>query len=103
MTMNSWIEDVRLCLQRALVDDFKHAKSCGDIGRGAFESHPKCYVQSGFCHVWISNLIGLAHVFEARDLFSWNTRKQFVETAKACYAQYQIEALLRLPLVFQVD
>ncbi len=73
-----WIEDVRSCLMKAIVNSDVFAapnnftKPCEDIATLAFDSHPKCYTQHGFCDVIVNkdhckNLKGIFEVIEFED------------------------------------
>ena len=44
-----WVGKVRKCLQVALKDAIGTKISCSDLKKRAFNSHTKCYADSGFC------------------------------------------------------
>lgn len=46
-----WIEDVRSCLQEAVADAVSQGPSlsCSALKQEGFDSHPGCYVETGFC------------------------------------------------------
>lgn len=45
-----WVEEVRKCLIREM-NDFSDELSCSELKIKAFNSHGRCYVESGFCHL----------------------------------------------------
>ncbi|CAG8781697.1 5888_t:CDS:2, partial [Gigaspora rosea] len=47
-----WVTDTMLCLQNALVSTYNNDKAtCSEIENTAFDSHARCYVDSGICNV----------------------------------------------------
>ena len=52
-----WIGKVRKCLQLALKTQLGSGISCSNLKVEAFDSHTKCYVDSGFCELPLSDYV----------------------------------------------
>lgn len=82
-----WIGGVRKCLMRALIPEVEKAgATCAGLKEFAFESHPGCYVEHGFCDIVTSpcNWDGLYKVFELEDLFTEESWEQIKDTLAGC-------------------
>ncbi len=52
--VQDWYQKARVCLQEALgeiVDENLGSTNCHQLKKDAFESHTKCYLESGFCEL----------------------------------------------------
>lgn len=49
-----WIDQTLVCLKNALKDSLLNndKESCTNLKTIAYDSHPKCYVDSGFCKLF---------------------------------------------------
>jgi hypothetical protein len=89
-----WIDKTLLCLKQSLVQfttQSKESKTCQNIYNAAFDSHPNCYVQSGFCDLFLQPEVGLTiqallKTYEVKDFTSFISIKQILETTKLCGA-----------------
>ena len=77
-----WINDVRICLEVFLLRNstaYRHNGTCDELRKEGFSSHPRCYLQSGFCKVMLGsfqNLLCLGKVFDLSDFLSQVAIKQ---------------------------
>ena len=86
-----WIDKTLICLKKFLVPTFNEGVStCRQVYNIAFNSHPKCYVDSGFCGLFpnplirIPTIIALLGVFEIKDMSNLSAFKQILQTAMMC-------------------
>lgn len=82
-----WVNDVRVCLINEIANSMVFASPqdysdpCSEVTDVAYNSHPNCYTQSGFCDVVLdstdcSNLNGLWDTIEpVSQLFGSNYRR----------------------------
>jgi len=89
-----WVNKTLVCLKQALYPLYQAESNCEVIYAAAFNSHPECYFQSGFCDLFIDRgnimytLKALLHVYEVRDFMSVTSLKQVYDTAKLCGKDY---------------
>lgn len=62
-----WIADVRPCLQMAL-EDIGDDVSCQETQRFGYDSHPGCYVGTGFCELPVSDMLAILNTVAPQDL-----------------------------------
>jgi hypothetical protein len=79
-----WIDEVLVCLQRDLRDAIDETSSCEEIHEVAFDSHPACYVEAGFCTLSLFDLLQVVWTIDLRDWLSQDAARQLVHTAAAC-------------------
>lgn len=79
-----WIDATLLCLQTALRDRIDATTSCADVRTRAFDSHPECYVDSGFCELPFTDWLAVATTIDGRDWLSRDAQRQVTATARAC-------------------
>lgn len=83
---HNWIFDTMLCLQKAMVPVLKPCTaSCASFSQAAFNSHPKCYVDSGFCGLQCPDILATMITVNT-DLVSLESVKQVAATAGGCVA-----------------
>lgn len=75
-----WSQRVRPCLMNALEADVDDELSCVDIKQVAFDSHPGCYVEAGFCSLPISDWILILNTVDREDV----DLRQILTTGIAC-------------------
>lgn len=86
-----WIRKTLICLKKALVPEFS---SCSQLYNTAFDSHPRCYYESGFCDLFLDHanvrqtVAALLKTYEIQDFTNVTSMKQVLETAKMCGANY---------------
>lgn len=79
-----WLDATLVCLQVALRERIDATTSCGDVRTRAFDSHPECYVDSGFCELPLSDWFAVAVTIDGRDWLSADAQRQLAATAHAC-------------------
>lgn len=79
-----WIDDVLVCLQDELRASIDVDTSCPEIRTIAFDSHPGCYVEAGFCTLPFSDLLRVVATVDASDWLSADAARQVVTTAARC-------------------
>jgi hypothetical protein len=95
-----WIDDVLLCLQRDLRDSIDESTSCDDIRTIAFDLHPGCYVDAGFCTLPLTDILQVAWTIDLRDWASGDSLRQVVHTAASCSRQYALALRWLFPSQF---
>ncbi|KAK4441949.1 hypothetical protein QBC34DRAFT_314123 [Podospora aff. communis PSN243] len=71
------------CLQTALRDAINCDSTCSQAGDAAFDSHPGCYINNGFCDLPPQDWWQLVKTV-GTDLLSAKALKQVVQTGAAC-------------------
>jgi hypothetical protein len=89
-----WIDDVLVCLQVELKESIDATTGCDDIRELAFDSHPRCYVEAGFCTLPFFDVFHVVTTVDVRDWLGSSAARQAVETAIGCGREYS--SLLRL-------
>ncbi|KAL2120821.1 hypothetical protein VTJ04DRAFT_4848 [Mycothermus thermophilus] len=74
------------CLQVALRDAINCDSTCAQANDAAFDSHPKCYVESGFCDLSLGDWFQVIKTVN-RDLLGLQSFKQIAQTTRACAGQ----------------
>ena len=88
-----WIRKTLICLKKALVP-FEDEKDCKVIFNAAFDSHPQCYFEAGFCDLFLDpvhvpQLIkALVTVYEIKDFTNMLSMKQIFITGQKCHGDY---------------
>jgi hypothetical protein len=83
-----WIDDVLVCLQHDLRESIDETTSCDDIWTTAFDSHPACYLRSGFCTLSPLDIAQVVWTIDVQDWLSRDAGRQIVNTAVGCGQQY---------------
>ncbi len=63
----AWSAATRECLMIALERDSSPSDSCDEIQTIAFDSHPDCYVDKGFCDLPISDIFSVVMTIDSED------------------------------------
>ena len=79
-----WIDDVLVCLQDELRVRIEPTSTCDEIRTTAYDSHPACYVEAGFCRLPWSDWLFVVGTLDGADLFSRDTQRQVLVTASTC-------------------
>ncbi len=79
-----WLDDTLVCLQVKLRERIDASTSCDDVRTIAFDSHPECYVESGFCGLPVTDWFAVAATIDGRDWLSQDALRQVTTTAHAC-------------------
>lgn len=83
----NWVVDVFQCLQKKNLEDSSILSSnenkCSVIAENAYNSHPDCYVNAGYCHL---STIERSHIFNLikKEIFSFKTLTQGLAIIKNC-------------------
>jgi len=78
------------CLQLALRDAINCDSTCDQVNDAAFDSHPTCYVNSGFCDLPPEDWWQLIKTVNT-DLVGTKSIKQIVQTGSACAGQMVVK------------
>jgi len=93
----TWMLDTMECLQLALVPDAvgpqeveEHGGSpCDVLRRKAFDSHARCYIESGVCALGLEDWMQIVEIVDLKTLFgSWEALKEALEAATGCLKMY---------------
>lgn len=84
----AWLDGVLVCLQHELRDSIGVGSSCEEVRRTAFDQHPDCYVESGFCTLAIPDLLQIPATIDGRDLLSRDGLRQVASIAPLCGREY---------------
>jgi hypothetical protein len=79
-----WIDATLVCLQESLRDRIDATTSCDDVRTIAFDTHPACYVDSGFCRLPWSDWFAVVATIDGSDWLSRDATRQVTATARAC-------------------
>ncbi|KAK0710700.1 hypothetical protein B0H67DRAFT_472617, partial [Lasiosphaeris hirsuta] len=82
----TFIWDTMHCLQLALRDAINCDSTCDQVNDAAFDSHPTCYVNSGFCDLPAEDWWQLIKTVN-KDLVGIKSFQQIVQTGGACAGQ----------------
>ncbi|KIL63796.1 hypothetical protein M378DRAFT_649865 [Amanita muscaria Koide BX008] len=85
-----WMVDAMHCLQLALVPEAtgesKTVQACDELKDYAFSTHPKCYVDNGFCTLPPTDWAGIVEIIGVSAVLSG--LKQELQTAADCAGLY---------------
>jgi hypothetical protein len=84
----AWLDGVLVCLQHELQDSIGVDSSCDEVRRTAFDQHPGCYVDSGFCTLAFPDLLQIPATIDGRDLLSRDGLRQIASIAPLCGREY---------------
>lgn len=79
-----WSLNTRLCLQEALVPLVDESPTCQFIENFAFDTHPSCYADSGFCSLPFSDWIKISATILPRDLLAVTSITQAIVVVAEC-------------------
>jgi hypothetical protein len=79
-----FIDATLVCLQTTLRDEIDAGTSCDDIHALAYDSHPDCYVASGFCDLTWRDWLAVASTIDGHDWLSRDALRQVQATMRAC-------------------
>lgn len=88
-----WIWKVMTCLQQALLQPLNEQcnLTCDGLSDAAFDSHPKCYADSGVCFLPFEDLVQVV-VTVGSDLFYGPALEQALGVGGRCVGKYIDEA-----------
>lgn len=66
--LKQWTRDTMLCLQTALLMHEEEMETCVELEQLAFDSHPTCYVDNGFCELTTSEKLEVLSYLNRLDL-----------------------------------
>jgi hypothetical protein len=79
-----WIDDVLVCLQEELRASIDSETSCPDVRTIAFDSHPGCYLDNGFCELPFLDWLAVFATVDATDWLSKDALRQIRDVASEC-------------------
>ncbi|MBL4634219.1 MAG: hypothetical protein JKY56_10115 [Kofleriaceae bacterium] len=80
-----WVNQVMPCLMYAIEDEVGDTDSCDEILETAFDSHPECYVDAGFCELpWED----MAWVFLTVELSDFDFQQVLI-TGIGCLSEWR--------------
>jgi len=82
----AWIDDVLVCLQDELRASIDSTSSCDEVRTLAFDSHPGCYLEAGFCGLSLADVLEVVATVDLQDWLSRDAARQVVRTAASCSA-----------------
>jgi hypothetical protein len=80
----AWIDDVLVCLQDELRSSIDASSDCDDVRTIAFDSHPGCYLDAGFCQLSLADVFHVVGTVDLADWLSADAARQVVRTAASC-------------------
>lgn len=104
-----WVEKTLLCLKESLIDHVEDEEglTCKNIYDLAFDSHPDCYVNSGFCDIMLHDTFNtvkaLLKVYEVKDFAQLAALKQIRDTTRKCGKKVMFNFMSSLKEVFSSD
>lgn len=91
-----WLEDVRTCLQRALLPLANEQEDCDEVERVGFGSHPDCYLGESphanpgapsICFLAIKDLRTIVRTLEGKAWRNPQIQRQMASVASKCAAR----------------
>ncbi len=76
-----WLTEVRECLQVEF-DALSDELTCEDLAEAAYDTHPECYVQTGFCDLPWTDVLQVGATIDLSDL----KLRTILETGVGCFA-----------------
>lgn len=82
----SWVQNVFQCLQRQSFFKLQSTpqRSCDAIKSDAYDSHPDCYIQAGFCELKLSEKINIFKLIKS-EILSTQTLQQGLSILHQCH------------------
>lgn len=80
-----WVQNVFQCLQKQsfISAQTNYGNSCEMIKKDAFDSHPNCYAQAGFCDLKLSEKLKIFKLIKS-EIFSFATLEQGFALLNLC-------------------
>ncbi len=96
----SWVTNVFQCLQRQSLKatDAKAVRTCEQIKSDAYDSHPDCYAEAGFCELKFSEKLKIFKLIK-KEIFSTATIQQGQQLLHKCHLEKQEQNLLNNELI----
>lgn len=79
-----FLEATGACLQQRMAGWITAGSSCGEVWATAFEDHPGCYLESGFCALSLSDALIVSAAVEPEDLELPEQQAQVEAIAQGC-------------------
>lgn len=90
-SLKSWYAKVRLCLQNRAIEIVANGEedslSCQKLKDKAFQSHVRCYIETGFCQLDFFDKLDLARI-TGSDLFKVESLKTEAQINKFCLKEW---------------
>lgn len=93
--LENWMWATSLCLQLEMGKILPASDlSCEELQSKAIEQHVKCYTDSGFCDLCITDLPFIVNVIGLKGMFAQGALKQMVDQLSTCMRPGGEEALV---------
>ncbi len=95
----NWVTNVFQCLQKQSlqVSEVKEIRTCEKIKSDAYDSHPDCYVQSGFCELKLSEKLKIFKLVK-KEIFSQESLPMVKNLLHKCHIEKQEQDVLNSEL-----
>jgi hypothetical protein len=80
----AWLDGTLVCLQEELRASIDASTPCAEVRAIAFDSHPGCYVDNGFCDLPFVDWLAVLATVDGTDWLSHDSQRQVIATARAC-------------------
>lgn len=79
-----WLDSARRCLMEEVELQVEHEHSCSDIQQIAFDSHPACYMDAGFCSLPWGDMWSVFMTVDPTDV----EMRQVFSTGIGCFRDF---------------
>jgi hypothetical protein len=76
-----WLDEARVCLMRTIEREIDGNESCETLTQIAFDSHPDCYIEAGFCDLPVSDMWAVFTTVDPSDF----ELQQVLSTGVSCF------------------
>ena len=80
----NWLKATRECLMWELLPLLTPLTTCEQIKSRAIESHPKCYIESGFCDIFYENFFAILRFINIFDMLTNYPLTQVAQVLWTC-------------------
>lgn len=85
----NWIDNTLVCLQHELKEIINTNHTCEEIKDIAYDSHPYCYTENGFCSdLLLGDLIHIFFTIDGKDLLGQEGKTQIIRVILLCLNQH---------------
>lgn len=80
-----FLHDIRRCLMTVMEAEIPLTSSCAAVKQAGFDSHPRCYIDAGFCQLPVADWVRVLATISPSD-FSF---RQILTTAISCLGEFR--------------